>query len=157
MDKQELTSHFHGEDDDSNLGGMPRKCPSKACFLEMSPELLWKRGNREGGEKGSPRQRMASLKTDVCTTGAGGGGRDGKRGCAFEMPGGGAAPNLSFDWNDVWFHPQARKPPESLGKGGLEQVVQLVGRGFGETAGRGLQHGRDREKAGVRRLGELDG
>ena len=57
----------------------------------------------------------------------------------------------------MWFHPQVRKPPESLGKGGLEQVVQLVGRGFGETAGRGLQHGRDREKVGVRRLGELDG
>ena len=81
VDKQELTSHFHGEDDDSNLGGMPRKCPSKACFLQMPPELLWKRRNVEGGEKGSPRQRMASLKTDVCTTGAGGGGHDGKRGC----------------------------------------------------------------------------
>ena len=43
----------------------------------------------------------------------------------------------------MWFHLQVRKPPESLGKGGLEQVMQLVGKGFGETVGWGLQHSRD--------------
>ena len=60
-----LTGHFHGEEDDSNLGGMLRKCPSKEGFFEMPPELHWKRRNVEGGEKGSPMQRMASLKTKV--------------------------------------------------------------------------------------------
>ena len=60
-----LTGHFHGEDDDGNLGGMLLKCPSREGFFEMPPELLWKRRNVKGGEKGSPGQRMASLKTKV--------------------------------------------------------------------------------------------
>ena len=35
-----LTGHLHGEDDDSNLGGMLRKCPSREGFFEMPPDSM---------------------------------------------------------------------------------------------------------------------